>query len=130
MLHVADINRQDAAGVIAGGFEVDVGIVLAGVADENEGQVGVSGQDFIDHVCFVGLVIGNGIFGGKAEVAQQDGAAGEVVEVQEVEQQIVKVPRGVGDVEEGVEAFAIRAEGKRLVKVGDTREGMAFTSVF
>ena len=95
--HLADVDRQDPPGVLAHDVGVDRGVVLAGVAEEDEGQVRVEVEDLPDAVV---LLLATPP--GAEQVAQQDGTEREAAVTEEADQERVQVPRARRDVEDRV----------------------------
>jgi len=112
--HGADVDRPDALREAVHDAAVDLWILLAAVADQDELELRVGGEDVLDRFALVLL------FAAKAEVAQQERPARQPLHVEVLDERRVEVPGALRDVEERVHAGVQRA-----VERGHAAEGLA-----
>ena len=130
-IDVTNVDGTDAVGAEVANFRVDGGVLLAGIADEHEGEARVAieeGQGFFEFVAVAFFLHELGPV--EAEVAQEDGPARDVVELDEIPEEVMQVPRGAGDVEERVEGCPGGAFLEGGVEFRDAVEGLAGFGVF
>lgn len=92
---LADVDRQHPTRMGAHDLGVHLRVALPGVADEDERQLRVQGEDLLDPA-----VLGGAALATAEEVAQQQRPEREVPVLEERAQEGVQVPRTGGDVEE------------------------------
>src|SRR5919106_14898 len=121
--HVADVDGANPLRVLERDLPVDFGILLSAVSDQDERERGIGGHQHADSSELV-LSRSQRLRGRleQAEVAQEDRPAGNLVELEEREQEIVEVPRALGDVKERVGAGAARPELERAIEGAHSRK--------
>jgi hypothetical protein len=122
---IADVDGRDPAGVLAHDAGVDLRIVLAAVADQDEGQVVVQRQHVADQVELVVLgALGQRVLQGQAPLAQeQKGPDRDAVQVEEGVQHLVDAPGPARDVEHRVALAARDAVMQRAQEGAHARKG-------
>ena len=116
---------QDPPGVGPDDVGVDLGVLLPGVADQNERQLGVQVEDLPDAA---GLLLAAG--GGAEQVAQQHRAHRESAVPQKRHQEGVQVPGARGDVKDRIHpgrevAVQVRCTRERRPREGGAGERLA-----
>jgi len=105
---------------------VDLRVTLAGVADQDEREIRVHGEQRAYDAEFVTVVVAQGR---RAPVLQEKRARRHAVYVEEVFQHVVEVPGAAGDVEDRVEVSSAQAELQGPVEVRYALERQASMSV-
>jgi len=97
-IHRADVDRPDALREALHDAGVDLGILLAAVADQDELELRVGAQDVHDGLALVVLARG------KTEIAKHERAQRQSLHLEVLDQRRVQVPGALRDVEERVHA--------------------------
>jgi len=120
---VAQVGGEDAVGVLLDRRQVGLRVALTAVADEEEVEVGVGGEDRLDPLELVLLLpLLEQVLLLEPEVLEEDRTGRDVVEVEVVVEQPVVVPRARRDVEDRVRGPAGGATLERPVEGGDAEE--------
>ena len=118
--HLPDVDGQDPPGVLTSDAGVDLRVVLARVADEDEGQVRMQAQYLVDVRALVRLVRARGR--PPRHVAKQQRPRGEQAVCQESGQEVVQRPRAGGDIEDRVVGARGSGVRQRSIELGGPRE--------
>lgn len=79
-------------------FVINPGVLLTGIANENKRQVWVGSQNARGVFQFLPVAAGAGQPAGQTNIAQNQRAGRNVVELKKRLQQVVKIPRGAGNI--------------------------------
>ncbi len=124
--HVADVDGVYAAGMLVDDLAVDLRVALAGVADQDEGEIRIRREQRPYYVELVHIVLTHGR---EAPVLQEERTGRDAMNVEEILQHVVEVPGAAGDVEDRVEVLSARAELQSLVEVRHALERQARVGV-
>src|SRR4051794_31758404 len=117
---IANVDCEHPAGMLLDDLPVDLRVMLAAVADQDERQVGVQRQHVADQLTFVILGLARKWpLPGEAPFAQeQDGTDRDAMQGEEGIEDVVDPPWRTRDVEHGIALVAGRAGMKAPVEGG------------
>src|SRR5205823_497851 len=117
---ISNVDGQDAPRIFGNDLAVDLGIMLAGVADEDERKRRVKIEDLANERLFVtSETLGPERRKSDVPVTERDWAVGNALHLEKLGDDVVNVPGAARDVEDRVETLAVAPALEGLIKRGD-----------